>query len=220
VGGTLLNEARAHTTLNEARACNWSCSAPVASVGFTDLLLGDIPLDASAGDWHQRLDWDAVHKGERRVLAQRLAGWRQEFLDVKVTQRQDRPVRSLLDPAHTQAVVTLSDPGCANSLQHAGTGVPGRSGVRKHPPTAARSPKVTQNHAHQGQTCMVSYHFRRSCGDGDGHRRRIENASSPSVREQPHPTATQSHERQNVNMVLPCRWPTFDSIHKRSRSIR
>jgi hypothetical protein len=38
---------------------------------------------------------------------------------------------------------------------------------------AARSPKVIQNHAHQGQTCMVTYHLWRSC-DGRWRRDRKE----------------------------------------------
>jgi nucleotide-binding universal stress UspA family protein len=73
----------------------------------------DVPLDASAGEWHRHLDWDAIQEGERRLLAERLAGWQQEFPDVKVTQQvsRDRPVRSLLDAAQTAQLLVVGSRG-------------------------------------------------------------------------------------------------------------
>jgi hypothetical protein len=46
-------------------------------------------------------------------------------------------------------------------LQHAGAGVSGGLASRKRPPTVARSPKVIQNHADQGQIAW----FRITFGD-------------------------------------------------------
>jgi len=73
----------------------------------------DVPLDISTGEWHRQLDWDAIQEGERRLLAERLAGWQQEFPDVKVTQlvSRDRPVRSLLDAAQTAQLLVVGSRG-------------------------------------------------------------------------------------------------------------
>lgn len=73
----------------------------------------DVPLDTWTGEWHRQLDWDAVQEGERRLLAERLAGWQQEFPDVKVTQvvSRDRPVRSLLDAAQTAQLLVVGSRG-------------------------------------------------------------------------------------------------------------
>lgn len=73
----------------------------------------DVPLDAPAGDWRRLMDWDAVHEDERRVLAERLAGWGSEFPDVKVTGlvTRDRPVRSLLDAARTGQLLVVGSRG-------------------------------------------------------------------------------------------------------------
>ena len=71
------------------------------------------PARRPAGEWHRYLDWDAVHEGERRLLAERLAGWQQEFPDVKVTRvvTRDRPVRSLLEAAHTAQLLVVGSRG-------------------------------------------------------------------------------------------------------------
>jgi len=70
------------------------------------------PLDASTGgDWHRSTDWTTVQEGECRLLAERLAGWQEEFPDVKTARvvTRDRPVRSLLDAAlHARLLVVGS----------------------------------------------------------------------------------------------------------------
>lgn len=74
----------------------------------------DIPLDAPAGgDWHRSTDWAAVQEGECRVLAERLAGWQEEFPDVKTARvvTRDRPVRSLLDAALSARLLVVGSRG-------------------------------------------------------------------------------------------------------------
>jgi nucleotide-binding universal stress UspA family protein len=68
---------------------------------------------APAGEWHRFTDWEAVHEDERRLLAERLAGWQHEFPDVKVAQlvTKDRPVRSLLDAAQTAQLLVVGSRG-------------------------------------------------------------------------------------------------------------
>lgn len=73
----------------------------------------DVPLDAPAGEWHRFMDWEAVQEGEYRLLAERLAGWQQEFPDVKISRvvTRDRPVRSLLEAADSARLLVVGSRG-------------------------------------------------------------------------------------------------------------
>jgi nucleotide-binding universal stress UspA family protein len=71
----------------------------------------DVNVEAPYGSPYWQVDWDAVQEDERRVLAEQLAGWQQDYPDVKVDRivTRDRPVRSLLDAAQTAQLVVV---GC------------------------------------------------------------------------------------------------------------
>jgi nucleotide-binding universal stress UspA family protein len=73
----------------------------------------DVSVEASEWEWHQFLDWEAVADGERRLLAERLAGWQQEFPDVPVQRvvTRDRPVRSLLQAAEPAQLLVVGSRG-------------------------------------------------------------------------------------------------------------
>jgi len=73
----------------------------------------DVPLDTPETDGHRFTDWSAVEEGEHRLLAERLAGWQQEFPDVKISKvvTRDRPVRSLLDAAATARLLVVGSRG-------------------------------------------------------------------------------------------------------------
>lgn len=74
----------------------------------------DIPLDApTGGDWHRSTDWTTVQEGESRLLAERLAGWQEEFPDVETARvvTRDRPVRSLLEAASSARLLVVGSRG-------------------------------------------------------------------------------------------------------------
>jgi nucleotide-binding universal stress UspA family protein len=73
----------------------------------------DVAVDAPLGDPAWMIDWDRVQEDEERLLAERLAGWQQEYPDVKVVRRvtRDRPVRSLLEAAGTAQLVVAGSRG-------------------------------------------------------------------------------------------------------------
>lgn len=73
----------------------------------------DVAVDAPRGHPIWLIDWDQVRDDEERLLAERLAGWQQDYPDVKVHRvvARDRPVRSLLDAADTARLVVVGSRG-------------------------------------------------------------------------------------------------------------
>jgi nucleotide-binding universal stress UspA family protein len=59
------------------------------------------------------MDWEAIEAGEQEVLAERLAGWAEEFPDVSVTRVvvQDRPAHALLEQAARAQLVVVGSRG-------------------------------------------------------------------------------------------------------------
>jgi nucleotide-binding universal stress UspA family protein len=73
----------------------------------------DVPVDAPRGEPVWTFDWEQVENDEHRLLAERLAGWQEEYPDVKVQRvvTRDRPVRSLLDAAEAAQLVVVGSRG-------------------------------------------------------------------------------------------------------------
>lgn len=73
----------------------------------------DIAVDAPRGHPIWMIDWDQVREDEERMLAERLAGWQEDYPDVKVQRIvvRDRPVRSLLDAATTAQLMVVGSRG-------------------------------------------------------------------------------------------------------------
>ena len=73
----------------------------------------DVPLEPPGTQWQQSAEWEAIAEQERRLLAERLAGWRQEFPDVEVDRvvTRDRPVRSLLQAAEKAQLLVVGSRG-------------------------------------------------------------------------------------------------------------
>jgi nucleotide-binding universal stress UspA family protein len=73
----------------------------------------DIAVDAPRGEPVWMIDWDQVQEDEQRLLAERLAGWQQEYPEVKIQRAvtRDRPVRSLLHAADTARLVVVGSRG-------------------------------------------------------------------------------------------------------------
>jgi nucleotide-binding universal stress UspA family protein len=73
----------------------------------------DVPVDAPRGEPVWTVDWERVENDEHRLLAERLAGWQEEYPDVKVQRvvTRDRPVRSLLDAAEAAQLVVVGSRG-------------------------------------------------------------------------------------------------------------
>jgi nucleotide-binding universal stress UspA family protein len=73
----------------------------------------DVTIDVPTGEPRRQLDWAAAAEDEQRLLAERLAGWRQEFPDVRVRHvvTMDRPVRSLLDAAEKAQLLVVGSRG-------------------------------------------------------------------------------------------------------------
>ncbi|MEU0465209.1 universal stress protein [Amycolatopsis sp. NPDC006131] len=75
---------------------------------WTDMTLGEtwsvLPID---------VDYAEVAEDERRLLAERLAGWREKFPDVDLGQRavRDRPVRGLLAEARDAQLIVVGSRG-------------------------------------------------------------------------------------------------------------
>ena len=59
------------------------------------------------------VDWAAVAEDERRLLAERMAGWQEKYPDVQVRQEvvRDRPVRGLLACAKEAQLVVVGSRG-------------------------------------------------------------------------------------------------------------
>lgn len=73
--------------------------------------------DMSAGETWSMLpfdiDYDEVAEDERRLLAERLAGWREKYPDVELRQvvLRDRPVRGLLETAEDAQLLVVGSRG-------------------------------------------------------------------------------------------------------------
>ena len=59
------------------------------------------------------LDWDAIESDERRLLAERLAGWSEKYPDVQVERiiRRDRPERALVAQSRRAQLVVVGSRG-------------------------------------------------------------------------------------------------------------
>ncbi|ROP36099.1 universal stress protein [Saccharothrix texasensis] len=79
----------------------------VALLAWT-ALLAETPYAASLS-----VDWDEVEDHQRQLLAQRLAGWRQEYPDVVVERRvvRERPAKALLDAARDARLLVVGSRG-------------------------------------------------------------------------------------------------------------
>lgn len=88
-----------------------------ASLRETSLVAVHTWLDASvAQTWMAMpfdIDWAAVAEDERRVLAERLAGWAEKYPDVPVRREvlYDRPVRALLAQAEDAQLLVVGSRG-------------------------------------------------------------------------------------------------------------
>lgn len=73
----------------------------------------DVAIDAPRGEPVWTIDWDQLQQEEQRVLAERLAGWQEEYPDVKVHRvvAKDRPVRALLEAAEAAQLVVVGSRG-------------------------------------------------------------------------------------------------------------
>ncbi|HVV29455.1 MAG TPA: universal stress protein [Mycobacteriales bacterium] len=88
-----------------------------ASFRQTALVAVHTWLDVSVGDTWAALpsdiDWDSVAGDESRLLAERLAGWREKYPDVELHPRvlRDRPVRGLLSEAEGAQLIVVGSRG-------------------------------------------------------------------------------------------------------------
>jgi nucleotide-binding universal stress UspA family protein len=73
----------------------------------------DVAIDTVRETPVWAVDWDRVQDDEQRLLAERLAGWQEEYPEVKVQRvvLRDRPARSLLQAADTARVVVVGSRG-------------------------------------------------------------------------------------------------------------
>ncbi|WAL68967.1 universal stress protein [Amycolatopsis cynarae] len=80
----------------------------VAVHTWTDMSVGEtwsvLPFD---------IDYDAVAEDERRLLAERMTGWREKYPDVSVREvvLRDRPVRGLLKEAESAQLIVVGSRG-------------------------------------------------------------------------------------------------------------
>lgn len=88
-----------------------------ASLRETSLIAVHTWLDVSVAEAWAALpydvDWDAVAEDERRLLAERLAGWSEKYPDVPVRRvvLRDRPVRGLLAEAEGAQLIAVGSRG-------------------------------------------------------------------------------------------------------------
>jgi nucleotide-binding universal stress UspA family protein len=79
-----------------------------AVMTWTDFLV-DSPHDEA----RLAIDWEQVEESERRLLAQRMAGWQEKYPDVRVDRvvLRDRPVRALLRLAEDAQLLVVGSRG-------------------------------------------------------------------------------------------------------------
>ncbi|RKT54105.1 universal stress protein [Saccharothrix australiensis] len=82
--------------------------APLTAV----LAWTDFPVDSAYGS-RFTVDWSRVEDEQRRVLAERLAGWQEKYPDVRVDRVvvRDRPVRALLAAADGARLLVVGSHG-------------------------------------------------------------------------------------------------------------
>ncbi|WP_431878315.1 universal stress protein [Amycolatopsis sacchari] len=99
-------------------------SEAAVAFAFEEAALRAVPLvavhtwvDVSVAETWSALpfdvDWEAVEQDERRLLAERMAGWREKYPDVEVRQEvvRDRPVRGLLARAEGAQLIVVGSCG-------------------------------------------------------------------------------------------------------------
>ncbi|HEX6345921.1 universal stress protein [Umezawaea sp.] len=83
--------------------------APLTAVmTWTDFL-----VDSPYNEARLAIDWERVEEAERRLLAQRMAGWQEKYPDVRVNRLvlRDRPVRALLKLAEDAQLLVVGSRG-------------------------------------------------------------------------------------------------------------
>ncbi|TNC21836.1 universal stress protein [Amycolatopsis alkalitolerans] len=99
-------------------------SDSAVAFAFEEASLRNVPLvavhtwiDVSVAETWSALpfdvDWEAVAEDERRLLAERMAGWQEKYPEVEVRQRvvRDRPVRGLLGEAGDAQLIVVGSRG-------------------------------------------------------------------------------------------------------------
>jgi len=73
----------------------------------------DFLVDSPYNEARLAIDWEQVQEAERRLLAQRLAGWQEKYPDVHVDRVvvRDRPVRALLKLAEDAQLLVVGSRG-------------------------------------------------------------------------------------------------------------
>ncbi|RRO16939.1 universal stress protein [Saccharopolyspora rhizosphaerae] len=94
---------------------------PALAAAFEEASLRGVPLVAVhvwsdvAVDWFgsRSVDWDTVKGDEERVLAERLAGWEEQYPDVEVDRvvARDRPVRFLVECGERAQLLVVGSRG-------------------------------------------------------------------------------------------------------------
>ncbi|CCH32888.1 universal stress protein [Actinosynnema sp. NPDC047251] len=104
VDGSPASEEAVGFAFEEASTRN----APLTAV----LAWNDFLIDTPYGS-RLTVDWTQVEDAERRVLAERLAGWQEKYPDVRVDRvvLRDRPVRALLNLAQTAQLLVVGSRG-------------------------------------------------------------------------------------------------------------
>jgi nucleotide-binding universal stress UspA family protein len=73
----------------------------------------DFLVDSPYNEARLAIDWEQVQEAERRLLAQRMAGWQEKYPDVRVDRvvLRDRPVRALLKLAEDAQLLVVGSRG-------------------------------------------------------------------------------------------------------------
>jgi nucleotide-binding universal stress UspA family protein len=73
----------------------------------------DFLVDSPYNEARLAIDWEQVQEAERRLLAQRMAGWQEKYPDVHVDRvvLRDRPVRALLKLAEDAQLLVVGSRG-------------------------------------------------------------------------------------------------------------
>ncbi|HEX6344447.1 universal stress protein [Umezawaea sp.] len=105
VDGSPASEAAIEFAFDAASTRGASLTAVMT---WTDFLVGS-PYDEA----RQAIDWEEVEQAERRLLAQRMAGWQEKYPDVHVDRLvvRDRPVRALLRLARDARLLVVGSRG-------------------------------------------------------------------------------------------------------------
>ncbi|MFJ6674989.1 universal stress protein [Actinosynnema sp. NPDC091369] len=104
VDGSPAGEAAIGLAFEEASARN---ATLVALIAWTPLLVGTPYADK------MRVHWDEMEEQQRQLLAQRLAGWQEEYPDVAVDRRvvRERSTKALLDASRDAQLLVVGSRG-------------------------------------------------------------------------------------------------------------